>query len=251
LTEAARELDFNHRPKPPSLADRINVLVDGALVAADRARPPRGYLGGSRLGDLCQRRLQYEYSGVPRDEGAGFSGLQLRIFAAGRGFEDLVVGWLRDAGFDLRTRNRSGEQFGFSVAGGRIQGHIDGVIVGGPDGFAYPALWECKSANARNWREIVKRGVTLAKPIYAAQVALYQAYMGLTEHPAVFTAVNKETSELWHEAVPSDAGLAQEASDKAVRILQASEAGEWLPRLGFNPDHFECALCAWKERCWS
>jgi hypothetical protein len=51
--------------------------------------------------------------------------------------------------------------------------------------------------------------------------------------------------------VPFDAGLAQAASDKAVRILQASEAGEWLPRIAVNPDHFECAFCAWQERCWS
>jgi hypothetical protein len=50
--------------------------------------------------------------------------------------------------------------------------------------------------------------------------------------------------------VPFDAGLAQEASDKAVRILQANEAGEWLSRLAADPDHFECALCAWKGRCW-
>jgi hypothetical protein len=251
MTEATPVLDFNHRPKPPSFADRINALIDGALVAADRTRMSRGYLGGSRLGDPCQRRLQYEYLHVPRDDGAGLSGLQLRIFAAGHAFEDLVAGWMTRAGFDLRTRNRAGEQFGFSVAGGRIQGHIDGVIVGGPDGFAYPALWECKSANAKNWRDIVKRGVTLAKPIYAAQIALYQAYMGLTENPAVFAAVNKDTSELWHEAVPFDAGLAQTASDKAVCILQASEAGEWLPRIAVNSDHVECAICAWKEQCWS
>ena len=117
--------------------------------------------------------------------------------------------WLRKAGFDLRTRDRAGEQFGFSIAGGRIQGHIDGVIVAGPAGFDYPALWECKCANAKNWREMVKRGVAVAKPIYAAQIALYQAYMGLTEEPAVFTAVNKDTSELWHEAVPFAAELAQ------------------------------------------
>ena len=48
-----------------------------------------------------------------------------------------------------------------------------------------------------------------AKPIYAAQVALYQAYMGLTEAPALFTAVNKDTSELHHELVPFDAAVAQ------------------------------------------
>jgi hypothetical protein len=244
-------LDFNHRPKPPSLADRINGLIDGALVAEDRARPGRTYLGGSRLGDPCARRLQYEYLKVPKDDSAGFNGLQLRIFGAGHAFEDLAVAWLRKAGFDLRTRDRAGAQFGFSVAGGRIQGHIDGVVVGGPEGFACPALWECKSANARSWREMVKRGVAVAKPIYAAQIALYQAYMGLTETPALFTVVNKDTSELWHEAVPFAPELAQAASDKAVRILQASEAGERLPRIAADPDHPECARCTWQRRCWA
>jgi hypothetical protein len=251
MTGAPAILDFNHRPKPPSLADRVNGIIDGALVAEDRARPPRGYLGGSRLGDPCARRLQYEYLHVAKDAGAGFTGLQLRIFGAGHAFEDLAGAWLRNALFDLRTRDRAGAQFGFSVAGGRIQGHIDGVVVGGPDGFAYPALWECKSANARNWREMVKRGVAVARPIYAAQIALYQAYMGLTEAPALFTAVNKDTSELWHEAVPFSPALAQAASDNAVRILQASEAGEWLPRIAANPDHPECAHCSWKGRCWA
>ena len=258
MTDPARGLDFNHRPKPPSFADRINALIDGALVAADRARPPRGYLGGSRLGDPCQRRLQYEYFSVPRDEGAGFSGLQLRIFAAGHAFEDLVVSWLRDAGFDLRTRNRAGEQFGFSVAGGRIRGHVDGILADGPTlpGLGYPALWECKTMNARSWKETAHKGVVVSKPVYAAQLAVYQAYMegsvaGISANPALFTAVNKDTAELHHELVPFDGGLAQRMSDRAVRILQATEAGELLPRVAANPDHHECRMCAWSQRCWS
>jgi hypothetical protein len=122
--------------------------------------------------------------------------------------EDLAIEWLRKAGFDLRVRNRHNEQFGFSAAGGRVQGHADGVVVAAPNGMAVPALWECKSANAKNWRDIAKRGVTLAKPVYAAQIALYQAYLGLTEHPALFTAINTDTCEIWHELVPFDGALA-------------------------------------------
>jgi hypothetical protein len=244
-------LDFNHRPKEPTFADALNERIDQALVAENDARVPRSYLGGSRLGDPCARRLQYEFLCLPRDPGGGFSGKSLRIFAVGHSFEDLAVEWLRKAGLDLRTRDRGGEQFGFSVAGGRVQGHIDGVVVAAPDGMAVPALWECKTANAKNWREIVRRGVAVAKPIYAAQVALYQAYMGLTDAPALFTAINKDTSELWHELVPFDGGLAQSISDKAVRILQACDAGEWLPRVAPEPGYYECGYCAWKQRCWA
>ena len=145
---------------------------------------------------------------MPKDDGAEFTGRSLRIFALGHVLEELAIGWLRKAGFDLRTRNRHGEQFGFSAAGGRLQGHADGVIVAAPDGMAVPALWECKSANAKNWRDIARRGVVKAKPIYAAQIALYQAYLGLTDAPALFTAINKDTAELHHELVPFDAELA-------------------------------------------
>ena len=75
--------------------------------------------------------------------------------------------------------------------------------------------------------------------------------VGLTDAPAVFTAINKDTSELWHELVPFNAALAQTTSDKAVRILQACDAGEWLPRHTADPEHFECSTCAWKQRCWA
>ena len=244
-------LDFNHREKPPSFCDGVNTRIDAALVAENATRPQRDYLGGSRLGDICSRRLQYEYLKAPRDPDGGFSGKSLRIFALGHVLEDLAIEWLRRAGFDLRTRNRHGEQFGFTAAGGRVQGHADGVIVAGPEGFAAPALWECKSANAKNWREIAKHGVAKAKPVYAAQIALYQAYLGLTETPALFTAINKDSCEIWHELVPFDAALAQSSSDKAVAILRACDAGELLPRHTSDPEHFECRFCAWKARCWS
>ena len=66
--------DFNHREKPPSFADTVNASIDTALVAEQAERPQRDYLGGSRLGDICQRRLQYEYLKTPKDPDAGFSG---------------------------------------------------------------------------------------------------------------------------------------------------------------------------------
>lgn len=250
-------LDYNHTA---SFAERVNGLIDGALVAENRARPPRRYLGGSRLGVPCDRALQFEYAQAPKDEGRDFDGQTLRIFAAGHLFEDLAIRWLRQAGFDLYTThgNRpNGEQFGFSVADGRIRGHVDGIIAQGPEDLlpGVPALWECKSLNAKSWKDTVKRGLAVSKPIYAAQIAVYQAYMeatvpGISANPALFTAVNKDTAELHHELVPFDGGLAQRMSDKAVRILQATEAGELLPRMAQSADFHECRFCPWSDRCW-
>jgi hypothetical protein len=169
----------------------------------------------------------------------------------------LAIRWLRDAGFDLRTRNQDGSQFGFSAAGGLLQGHIDGVIIAGPalPGLCFPAIWECKTMNAKIWRETAAKGVVIAKPVYAAQIALYQAYMeaslpGIASNPALFTAINKDTAELHHEPVPFEGALAQAMSDRAVRILQATAAHELLPRIARDPSFHECRFCPWVERCW-
>jgi hypothetical protein len=248
-------LDYNHTA---SFADQLNALIDTALVKENQGEPSREYLGGSRLGVACERALQFEYVQAPKDDGREFNGQTLRIFAAGHLFEDMAIRWLCLAGFDLYTTkgNRpGGEQFGFSVADGRIRGHVDGIINDGPTLPGFPALWECKSMNARSWRDTVKHGLAASKPVYAAQIAVYQAYMepsvpGISSNPALFTAINKDTAELYHELVTFDGGLAQRMSDKAVRIIQTTEAGELLPRIAQSADFFECKFCSWSDRCW-
>jgi hypothetical protein len=247
-------LDFNHQTK---FHEQVAALLDCALQDEQSRQTPRDYLGASRLGVACERALQYEYAQAPVDPGRELPGRTLRIFAVGHVLEDLIIQWLRVAGFDLYTRRQNGEQFGFSVAKGRVRGHVDDILAGGPValGLQYPALWECKTMNDKNWRDCVKRGVTLAKPVYAAQIAIYQAYMepavpGLSDNPALFTAINKDTQELYFERVPFDAALAQRMSDRALRILQATDAGELLPRMAIDPTHLECRMCNWQDRCW-
>lgn len=251
-------LDFNHRPR---LDEQISALIDQGLKAERDAQVPRSYLGASRLGVACERALQYEYLCAPVDAGREFNGRLLRIFEVGHTLEDLAIRWLRLAGFDLYTRKAKGGQFGFSVAGGRIQGHVDGILNDGPaelgeSGMSYPAIWEFKTMNDKSWRDTVKQGVAKSKPVYAAQVAIYQAYMeasvpGVACNPALFTAINKDTQEIWFELLPFDGGLAQRMSDRGVRVITASAAGEVLPRHTTTPTHMECKFCAWQDRCWS
>lgn len=245
-------LDFTN-----SFAEQLNVLIDKALESERQSDKPRTYLGGSRLGVACQRALQFEYLNKPKDEGQDFSGQLLRIFAAGHVFEDLAINWLKNAGLELHTRKPDGYPFGFYVAGGRIRGHVDGIITSAPAelGLSFPMIWECKSLNSKSWNETASKGLAKTKPIYAAQVATYQAYMegsieGICRNPALFTAINKDTAELYHELIPFNGQLAQNMSDKAVRVITACEAGEWLPRISRDRNHYECKLCPWQERCW-
>lgn len=230
-------------------SDRVNALVDDALVARNRRQKPRDYLGGSRIGEPCARKLVYEVTHTTKDEGKDLDGAIFRIFDAGHQFEALSIRWLRGAGFDLRTERADGGQFGFEAAGGKLRGHIDGVIVAGPDvGLNWPALWEHKALGSKSWNDLVKYGLALSKPVYFAQVQLYMGYLEL--ETSLVTALNKDTQALHHEVVPFDPTQAQALSDKAVDILRAAEAGELPPRIAAAQDFYLCRMCAYARRCW-
>jgi len=234
---------------PETTGARINAAIDAALVRANRAQPRRDYLGASRIGEPCSRKLVYEITHTAKDDGRDFDGAILRVFEAGHRFEALTIDWLRAAGFDLQTRKRNGSQFGFRVAGERLRGHIDGVIVGGPDiGLHWPALWEHKAVHAKSWTDLVKRGLRLSKPIYFAQVQVYMGYMEIEQ--TLFTAMNKDTQELFHEIVPFDAAEAQTLSDKAVNVLRAANVGELLPRIASDADFYLCRMYEYAKHCW-
>ena len=243
-------MDFN---ATASLSGQLTALIDAGMQQIRAAQPRRTYLGASRLGATCERQLQYEFADAPVDPGRETDGRLLRVFERGHVMEDAMAAWLREAGFDLRTHNDAGEQWGFSALDGRLQGHVDGVLIAGPDlgpGLGYPALWENKALSAKSWRELDKHRLAVAKPIYAAQVAVYQAYLGLHAQPALFTAVNADTMEIYAERVSFDALLAQRMSDRAVKVITATEAGELLPRAFADSTHVECRMCPWQDRCW-
>jgi hypothetical protein len=239
-------LDFNSHS---ALADRFVDLIDKAIDDAAQSETRREYLGGSAIGEPCLRRLQYEYQNAPKDEGAGFEPRTRRIFHRGHQGEDWMAEWIRAAGFDLKTHKPSGHQFGFEDCDGRFKGHIDGVIIDGPDGFKFPALWENKVLGAKGFGQIVKHGVAKAYPKYAAQVATYQAYMQLAENPAFFTVLNADTMEIHLELIPFDQALAQECADKAARIFTACDHEEVLPRITDDPASFACKWCPYKGVC--
>ena len=81
----------------------INAHIDAALATRNRSQAPRDYLGGSRVGEPCDRKLVFELAQAPKDRGADFEGPILRVFDAGHAFEALSITWLRAAGFVCGT----------------------------------------------------------------------------------------------------------------------------------------------------
>jgi len=231
-----------------ALAAEFDKLMETALTAQRDTSPPRAYLGASRIGEPCARRLCYEYGGTPVDPDAAFSGRILRVFEAGHRFEDMTIRWLRLAGFDLRSHKRDGSQFGFATANGRFRGHIDGVIVSGPDlGVPYPILFEHKALSSKSWQDTVKRGVRKSKPVYWAQIQIYMGYLQI--ETTLFLALDRDTMRFYPELIAYGAAEAQALSDRAVTIIRSVESRELLPRISDDPEHYVCRFCPYLRRC--
>lgn len=224
----------------------INAILDEKLLEQRRNQQKRDYLGASMLGEDCARKVQLQYLKHETE----ISAQNLRTFSIGHHLEDLIVDWLRLSGFSIDTRDENGEQFGFSVAGGKIAGHVDGILKDSPDCCRYPALWECKTMSNKSWNDTAKRGVLVSKPLYYVQVQLYMAYINLDENPCLFTALNKDTSELYHELVAFDAECAQRYSDRAVQIIKASESNELLPCISSDSSFYRCKMCGFHDECF-
>jgi hypothetical protein len=221
----------------------INVAINDAIerVAATAAELPRPYLGASIIGHECARRIQYDWWCKPE-----LAARTREIFDRGHYFEERARRHLIAAGFKFAPP----EALAFTAAAGALRGHADGILIHGPNLLMiYPAIWEHKCVNTRNWRALERDGLEKTFPQYAAQVSLYQAYLNVT-NPVLFSVTNADTCEWLHFLVPFNAERAQFWSDRAVNIIEATRAGELLPRAYDNSADWRCRMCPHKERCW-
>jgi hypothetical protein len=221
------------------LNQRVNKLIEAAEPPSENYRQ---YLGASSIGSDCLRKIQYSWFCDPE-----FPVRTKDIFARGHFFEDVMRRHLITAGFTFAPIDK----LGFKAADDLFRGHADGIIVDGPQvpALIYPTLWECKCLNAKGWRSIERDGLKGIYEVYAAQVAIYQAYLDVT-NPALFSVINADTCERLHFAVPFNAELAQTMSDRAVAVIEASRIGELLPRITDDPEDWPCKMCSWRDRCW-
>jgi hypothetical protein len=228
-----------------NLSDRpINQLINELI---EHAEPPsenfRQYLGASSIGSECLRKVQFDWMVDPI-----FPVRTKTIFQRRHFFEELTRQHLITAGFKFAPP----ERLRFETAGGLFRGHADGILLAGPQlpALRYPCLWEHKCVKDKAWRTIERDGLAGLYASYAGQVAVYQAYLDVTDHPALFSVVNADTCERLHFLLPFDAQLAQVMSDRAVAVIKATQAGELLPRVTEDPNDWRCKMCGHRERCW-
>jgi hypothetical protein len=233
-------LDFNRS----NLSDRpINTLINEMIERAEPASENyRHYLGASSIGGECMRKVQFDWMVDPV-----FPVRTKTIFARGHFFEDQTRQHLIAAGFQFAPP----ERLRFETAGGLFRGHADGILLSGPQlpALRYPCLWEHKCLGAKGWKAVEHDGLVGLYAPYAGQLAIYQAYLDVT-NPALFSVVNADTCERLHFLVPFDAQLAQSTSDRAVAVIKATQAGELLPRITDDPSDWRCKMCGHRDRCW-
>lgn len=258
------QIDFT--PNSNDVSKAISEAVDKAMERDMHGQEPRKYLGGSRLGEPCERKLGFEFHHYPSEK--PFTGQTLRRFRRGHDAESRMIGYLRSAGFDLRTEKSDGKQFGFYVARdadgeARIAGHLDGIFIAGPadlSGFErasdlarirYPALWEHKGLNNKGIGDLGRVGLARAYPVYYAQMQTYMAYLNLVDNPGLFTAENQDDCTFYAELVPFNLKAAQEASDRGSRVVSAGDPFT-LPRITRDPQDYRCTvMCGHYEKCWN
>jgi hypothetical protein len=240
-------MDFN---SSSSISGQVTALVDAGMQQARARQSERQYLGASRLGVACERALQFEYAkapGRPRARHPGPDAAHLRARPCHGGLHGRVA-----AGRGFRPAHPQGRRRAVRLLGGRWSpaGPRRRRHRRRPRGLRLSRALGEQVPGQQVLARAGEKGLAVSKPVYAAQVAIYQAYLELHEHPAIFTALNADTMEIYTELVPFDAALAQRMSDRAVKVITATEAGELLPRAFHDSTHFECRMCAWQDRCW-
>ena len=241
-------IDFNHKK---TLSEKINGYIDSALIRERLKEPPRDYLGGSILGRECERSLQFEYLHYEKDEGREFKGITLRTFDRGHWIESYALKCLCLGGFQIATEMSNGDQFGFSLMDGKIQGHIDGIIISGPEEFGpYPFLWENKGLAQKYYNSVKKHKLEKHSDTYHGQVQLYQGEMNLT-NDALWTCVNPNTMDIYHERVKHFPFHHNQLVEKGKRIILACESGEFLPRISIDRNFYKCKMCSYTDTCFS
>ena len=126
---------------------------DPTLDALDqqliRDNPPtqRTYVGGSVIGQDCERALWYSFRWALENV---FDAVTLCRFADGHASEAIVAERLRAIpGLRLWTEAEDGNQYGYQDLGGHLRMHLDGVIKGLVQAPKTPHAWEHKCVNER------------------------------------------------------------------------------------------------------
>ena len=219
---------------PPFSAPTAAAIYNHYEKTAHNFRRP--HLGASRIGLPCFRALWYEFRWCLDPE---FPGRILRLFETGFREESRIIRNLKDIGIDVRA-DIAGKQISFKKFGGHFGGSVDGIGTGFPEAPQAQHIIEIKTANAKSFRDMQKRGIQLSKPVHYAQVCMYMRALSIAR--AFYFMVCKDTDEIYQERVYENPDYAIRLTDKAKQIIFTDEPQE-------KTETYECRWCPYHDLC--
>lgn len=229
----------------------------------------RDHLGGSRIGVECLRALWYGFRWWTEPN---FDGRTLRLFERGNREEPWLVEDMRAAGLEVVTGDDESRETREALIASMVEeghevyfqeappgekegqvvvrltkhfgGSLDGIVRGVPGGGDAWHVWECKTAGAKAFRDLVKKGVRASKPEHYAQMQTYMEGTGLRR--ALYTAVCKDNDEIHVERIEYDAAFAKGLVAKAEGIVASKRPPV---RISEDPSWYKCRWCDFREAC--
>lgn len=201
----------------------------------------RPHLGGSMLGDECDRKLWYSFRWALPPE---FNGRMLRLFETGQLEEARFVSELRGIGVTVwEVDPDTGQQIRIEMAGGHSGGSLDGIALDVP-GSSKPHVVEMKTHNAKSFSDLKRHGVEKSKPMHYAQMQIYGYKMGIERF--LYIAKNKDNDELYVERGHIKSSIGKALERRAEKIVFTDEPPE---RLSDDPSFYLCKFCQFSQTC--
>jgi hypothetical protein len=189
------------------------------------------------IGTECDRALWYNLRWASAPE--QIDGRKLSIFRTGDRWEEVMVSDLERIGVEVW-----GQQDKIRLVAGHVRGKRDGAALGVPEAPKTEHLCEFKSSNDKGFKEIVKKGCKIAKPLHYGQCQIGMEYFGLTR--CLYMVTNKNDDARYVERIPHDAEYCIRQLARAERIIKSPAPPS---RLSDDPEFFGCRFCKHYDVC--
>lgn len=216
----------------------LSELVNKAIVN----KPPddlRSCIGASSIGYDCYRAIWYGLNGYEKNPHNSRTKIN---FEVGKQLEKFFMDMIESSGITVIRPNDGNKNLYVQDNELNIfQGHMDGVLI---FNTGEECVLEIKTAKNANFMKFKKNGLKSWSSIYYSQL---QAYMGMSGISlGVLMAVNKDTSELYHEYISFDQTFYEFLKRKAAIIAEHDTPPA---KINKNPCFYLCTGCPYKEIC--
>lgn len=229
----------------PPPASHTASAIDAAYVKAARSGDSMG-VPMSQVINPCDRALWLAFRWAAEPEKP--EGARQRRFATGEHYEQVMLDELRMIGADVwQIDETTGSQFRVDLANGHLRGKLDGVARGLPEAPATPHAVECKTANDKSFKAIVKGPIRETKPEHHAQVQLYMHALGLTRGLYMLAGKNDDARHI--ERIEYDPVFCLNLIARIERIVAASRPPARLHDDPNSKGAIECKWCPSRAIC--